>query len=121
MHYSISGCCSIFNLNIPAEQIAPGASINVANYHLSGFHVQSEHELTNVDKEWLEKYVPITRDLLTNASFETAVHCLASFRWHPHPRTQLALIWSGIESLFRIDSEIVFRCESLYSAISGTW
>lgn len=107
----------LFNLqtDLPAEQIGPGTWINVANYHLRGFHVESEHQLTSAEKEWLEEYFPVARDLLQNVSFQTAVHSLASFRWHPHPRTQLAVIWSGIESLFRIDSEIVFRV-SLYTA-----
>jgi hypothetical protein len=101
--------------DIPAEQISPGTALNVSNYHLSGFKASNERQLSTADKDWLEKHFEIARRLVKNPSFETAVHSLASFRWHPHPRTQLALIWSGIESLFRIDSEIVFRV-SLYTA-----
>ncbi len=89
--------------------------LNVTNYHLSGFNVLSEWQLTTVDKEWLEKHFETARNLLTNPAFQTAAHSLASFRWHSHPRTQLALIWSGIEALFGIDSEIIFRV-SLYTA-----
>ena len=55
------------------------------------------------------------RTLLEKNAFQTAVHSLASYHWHPHPRTQLALIWSGIEALFGIDSELAFRI-SLYTA-----
>ncbi len=101
--------------DIPAEQIDASTVLNVTNYHLSGFNVLSEWQLTTVDKEWLEKHFETARNLLTNPAFQTAAHSLASFRWHSHPRTQLALIWSGIEALFGIDSEIIFRV-SLYTA-----
>src|SRR5436190_23926908 len=95
--------------------IGPRTVINISNYHLSGFHIKGEYELTASDKEWLEKHFKPARMLLANPSFQTAAHSLASFRWHTHARAQLALIWSGIEALFGIESEIVFRV-SLYTA-----
>jgi hypothetical protein len=101
--------------DVPAEMIDPRAAINISNYHLSGFHIKGEYELTTSDKEWLEKHFKTARTLLANPSFQTAAHSLASFRWHTHARAQLALIWSGIEALFGIESEIVFRV-SLYTA-----
>jgi hypothetical protein len=101
--------------DVPAEMIGPRTAINISNYHLSGFHIKGEYELTTSDKEWLEKHFKTARKLLANPSFQTAAHSLASFRWHTHPRAQLALIWSGIEALFGIESEIVFRV-SLYAA-----
>jgi hypothetical protein len=100
---------------IPAEKIDASSSLNITNYHLAGFHALSEHQLTTADKEWLERHFATARNLLSNLAFETATHSLATFRWHSVPRSQLALIWSGIEALFGIDSEIVFRV-SLYIA-----
>jgi hypothetical protein len=41
--------------DVPAEMIGPGTAINISNYHLSGFHIKGEYELTTSDKEWLEK------------------------------------------------------------------
>ena len=52
---------------------------------------------------------------MANDQFRDAVHCLSTYRWHPHPRTQLALLWSGIEGLFAIDYELSFRL-GLYTA-----
>lgn len=101
--------------DIPAEKIDANTTLNITNYHLTGFHALSEYQLTTSDKEWLERHFGTARNLLSNPAFQTAAHSLATFRWHSHPRSQLALIWSGIEALFGIDSEIVFRV-SLYTA-----
>ena len=53
--------------------------------------------------------------LLDDDGYSNAVHCLSSYRWHSMPRAQLALLWSGIEGLFRVDHELSFRL-SLYAA-----
>jgi len=100
---------------VPAEKIDASSTVNITNYHLAGFQDLSEHQLTTTDKEWLERHFETARNLLSNPAFETAAHTLATFRWHSVKRSQLALIWSGIEALFGIDSEIVFRV-SLYIA-----
>ncbi len=99
----------------PVNEIGPGDSLNVTNSHLSGVNALAAHELTTTDEAWLKTHIEVARKLLGDQAFQTAVHSLASFHWHPHPRTRLALIWSGIEALFGIDSEVVFRV-SLYSA-----
>jgi hypothetical protein len=101
--------------DVPAEMIGPSTPINISNYHLSGFHIKGEWQLTTADKEWLEKHFETARGLISNPRFQTAAHSLASYRWHTHPRARLALIWAGIEALFAIDSEVTFRV-SLYTA-----
>ena len=40
---------------------------------------------------------------------------MASYRWHSMPRIQLAILWSGIESLFNVSTEVSFRV-TLYIA-----
>lgn len=61
------------------------------------------------------KYYKTAYKLLEKDSFQTAVHTMASYRWHSVPRVQLAVIWSGIESLFNVNTEVSFRI-SLYIA-----
>ncbi len=100
---------------IPADEIGAKDSLNITNAHLSGVHRESEYVLTDQDETWLNSHFQTARHLLENPAFQTAVHSLASFHWHTHPRAQLALIWSGIESIFGIESELVFRV-SLYLA-----
>jgi hypothetical protein len=100
---------------LPAENIDASSTLNIDNYHLAGVHASNEHQLTTTDKEWLERHFETARNLLTNPAVVTAPHSLATFRWHSVVRSQLAIIWSGIEALFGIDSEIAFRV-SLYIA-----
>ena len=45
----------------------------------------------------------------------TAVHAMATYTWHSMPRIQLAILWTGIEALFGVTSELSFRI-SLYIA-----
>lgn len=46
---------------------------------------------------------------------EAIISIYPSYRWHSVPRVQLAVIWSGIESLFNVNTEVSFRI-SLYIA-----
>ena len=113
----------LFNTNIlwnlqsdvSAETISLEDSFNITNAHLSGIHRDSHYVLTDDDEKWLAAHFETARELLDKAAFRTAAHSLASFHWHTDYRTQLALIWSGIESIFGIESELVFRV-SLYAA-----
>ncbi len=92
----------------PAEEFGSGSTLNITNYHLCDLSGQV-HKINEIEAQWLEKYVPTGRKLLEEPRFQNAIHCLCSFRWHPHPRVQLAILWSGIEGIFNIDSELVFR------------
>lgn len=100
---------------IAVDDIGAKDALNITNAHLSGVHHQSEYVLTDDDETWLNSHFETAKQLLAKPAFQTAVHSLASFHWHTHPRAQLALIWSGIESIFGIESELVFRV-SLYTA-----
>jgi hypothetical protein len=100
---------------IGADEIGPNDSLNITNVHLSGVNRESHYILTDEDETWLANHFETARQLLNTPAFQTAVHSLASFHWHSHPRAQLALIWSGIESIFGVESELVFRV-SLYAA-----
>jgi hypothetical protein len=98
----------------PAEEFGPGSQLEVTNYHLRGL-TSELHEITNDEEVWIEQNFGNARRLLEQPSFSNAAHSLSSYRWHPHPRVQLAILWSGIEGLFDIESELVFRL-SLYIA-----
>lgn len=71
--------------------------------------------LSEAECLWLEANFGKAQFLLTQHGMQNAVHCLATYHWHSLPRAQLALLWAGIEGLFGVDSEIVFRV-SLYTA-----
>lgn len=103
-----------FQCDKPAEEFSSECRFEITNYHLRGL-TNNVYEIANEEALWIEKHFQTARKLLDKPEFENAVHCLATYRWHTHPRPRLALIWSGIEGLFNIESELVFRL-SLYTA-----
>lgn len=98
----------------PIEQIAQARYVHVTNYELRAL-LSSPYPVSEEDEEWLAKNYGAAYALLDNDCFQTAVHSMASYRWHSVPRVQLAVLWSGIESLFNINTEVSFRI-SLYIA-----
>ncbi len=104
-----------FQSDSKAESLDHTSSLHVTNYHLRGLSVEDPRVISDGEADWIEKHFENARNLLSNISFENAVHALASYNWHSLARAQLALLWSGIEGLFEVDSELVFRV-SLYAA-----
>jgi hypothetical protein len=95
--------------NKPYENIKDDdCDISVTNYHLIGLNNKS-YTLEEKDAKWIEKNINVARKLQENEKFKNAIHCLASYRWHPLQRAQLAVIWAGIEGLFDAEIEITFR------------
>lgn len=103
-----------FQCNTPAEQFGSTSRLEVTNYHLRGLGAP-EHTFTADDAAWVKRHIASAWRMLELPPFRDAVHALASFRWHSLPRARLALLWAGIEGLFHVESEIVFRV-SLYTA-----
>jgi hypothetical protein len=109
-------CDVICNLqSATPELLDPECQLSVTNYHLRGLPTAEPHVVSEEEAIWIEANIGNARRLLDKPAFSNAVHSLASYTWHSLPRARLALIWSGIEGLFDVDSEIVFRL-SLYIA-----
>jgi hypothetical protein len=106
-----------FNLqsNVPGNEISSDSILRATNYHMRGFTNHPAHVLSEEDSLWLSEHFSNGRKLLENDKFKTAVHSLATYRWHSMPRIQMAILWAGIEGLFGASSEIRFRI-SLYIA-----
>lgn len=107
-----------FNLqsDVPAEEISTESNLCATNFHMYGITNTKSHKLTTDETKWIVAHFKDARQLLENERFQTAIHCLASYRWHPMPRIKLAVLWAGIEGMFGASSEIRFRI-SLYIAI----
>lgn len=103
-----------FQCDRPAEKFCADCNLEITNYHLRGL-TNSIYVLNDNDQDWIEKHFQTAKNLLDKPKFVNAVHSLATYRWHSLPRARLALLWSGIEGLFDIDTELVFRL-SLYIA-----
>jgi hypothetical protein len=106
-----------FNLqsDTPANMIAADSPLRATNLYMHALTNDLPHILTADEAEWLIAHFANARRLLDNDRFQTAVHCLATCRWHSMPRIRLAILWAGIEGLFGASSEIRFRI-SLYIA-----
>jgi len=106
-----------FNLqsDVSAEKIGTGSNLHATNLHMRGIINNKPYKLTKGNIKWIESHFNDAKRLLDNENFQTAVHCLASYRWHSMPRIKLAVLWAGTEGMFGASSEIRFRI-SLYIA-----
>lgn len=106
-----------FNLqsDTEASSISTTSRLRATNYHMHGLTQFSPYKLNADDVTWISEHFHNARQLLDNDKFQTAVHCLASYRWHTMPRIKMAVLWAGIEGMFGASSEIRFRI-SLYIA-----
>jgi len=103
-----------FQCDKPVEDFSSDSTMSVTNYHMTGL-TSEPYELTLDDALWIEKNYDKSKRLMDINKFQDAVHSMESYRLHFLPRSQLAIIWSGIEGMFGIQTEIVFRL-SLYIA-----
>jgi hypothetical protein len=103
-----------FQCDTPAEKFGPKSKLEITNYHLRGLSAKPRM-LVETEAVWIEENFEQARSLLKKSAFQNAVHSLWSYRWHTYSNMQLAILWAGIEGLFDVNSEIVFRL-SLYAA-----
>lgn len=109
--------CEVFdNLQCdkPIENLEKSSYINVTNYAFRAI-LTEPYMITQNDEAWIIKNYSSAYELLDKEPFVTAVHAMATYKWHSMPRVQLAILWSGIEALFEANTEISFRI-SLYIA-----
>jgi len=101
-----------FQCNKSVDKLTVPCDFHVTNHYLRGLSLPMYY-LNDKDISWINKHFIDARNLLDQSKFLNAVHCLSTYYWHSLPTAQLALLWSGIEGLFNINSELVFRL-SLY-------
>ncbi|MGQ7859446.1 hypothetical protein ACUN0G_09040 [Pseudomonas sp. 32A] len=106
-----------FNLqsDTTASEIHEASHLHATSYHMRGLTSDNPHKLSPEELIWIRTHFASARELLSDDRFQTAIHCLASYRWHSMPRIKLAVLWAGIEGIFGASSEIRFRI-SLYIA-----
>lgn len=108
---ALAGCEVVCNLqsSLPVEELTASSTIHVTNHHLRGLRSWPPLMLEEEQLAWLSSNYASARALTDKEAYRDAVHALASYKWHSLPRAQLAMLWSGIEGLFGIDSEITFK------------
>lgn len=104
-----SEICFNIQSDTNANLINSKSSLRSITHFMHGYPGSKPHKVTPEERIWIIENFDNARNLLGNERFRTAIHCLATYRWHSLPRIKLAVIWSGIESIFGIQSEIRFR------------
>jgi len=103
-----------------AGELEDASTIDVQNFALRGFgRGEPPTPISEAECVWLESHIDEGRRLLERELFQNSLHCLATYRWHTLPRARLALIWAGIEGLFRVDAEIRFRLSACIARFLG--
>ena len=107
---AILKCDAFCNLQCthPLGMISESSVLEVTNYHMRGL-IETPYLVTKDDADWIEHNFANAKSLLGNNPFSTAVHSMATYRWHSMPRIQLAILWTGIEALFDVSNELNFR------------
>ncbi len=104
-----------FNLqsDTEASSISSASHLNATNLQFHGLIQKDPHILNEDEVDWIKTHYSEAQQLLDKEKYQTAVHCLASYRWHSMPRIKMAVLWAGIEGMFGASTEIRFRI-SLY-------
>jgi hypothetical protein len=101
----------------PKHSLAPFRG-NLLDYHLTCFFdAGCRNDAPNeVDAEWIRnRFDTFNRLASDNEAFRFALEAAIDWRFAKEPRSAVARLWGGIEALFGISSELVYRI-SLYSA-----
>jgi len=91
---------------------------NLLDYHLTCFvdRDSRNNQVTSDDAEWLQRYFQAFNQLASESeSFRFGLEAAIDWRFAKDPRSAVARLWAGIEALFGINAELVFRI-SLSSA-----
>lgn len=91
---------------------------NLLDFHLRMLVNQDSRTdgLSDEDVVWIRQYFDTFSRLASDSeSFRLGLEAAIDWRYSKEPRTAVARLWSGIEAIFGISSELVFRV-SLLSA-----
>jgi Apea-like HEPN len=101
----------------PKHSLAPFRG-NLLDYHLTCFvDAGCRNDAPNeADAEWIKtRFDTFNRLASGDEAFRFALEAAIDWRFAKEPRSAVARLWGGIEALFGVNSELVYRI-SLYSA-----
>lgn len=111
--------CSGYSWNLVAgKHSLPPFRGNLLDYHTSCFVDAGcrKDAPTVEDAAWVHQHFDVFNHLASdNEPFRFALEAANDWRFAKEPRSAVARVWGGIEALFGISSELVYRI-SLYSA-----
>ena len=90
------------------------------DYHLSLLHEDNirDDPVTEEDAEWIKENFNTFNELAADGGqFWFALEAAIYWRYSKDPRAAIARLWSGIEALFGISSELVYRISLLSASL----
>ena len=94
--------------SVPVDALSPEGRLHAIP--LSGCEAPSSAiKLSKKDCNVLQKRVSEGMKMINDELFHKAAQALWSYKWVAHPASQMAILWSGIESLFGVQTELSFR------------
>jgi hypothetical protein len=70
------------------------------------------------DAAWTQQYFETANHLAATApGFRLALECAVDWRYSKEPRSAIARLWTGIESMFAVQTELVFRISLLAASL----
>jgi hypothetical protein len=106
-------------VNRPRQDLPPFKG-GLLDYHLHTM-IETNRRIDSVSRDdgtWLQGAFETFNDLAAkSAQFRFALEAAIDWRYARDPRAGLARIWSGIESLFGISAEIVYRLSVISASL----
>lgn len=103
--------CSLFTLSQGETRHYSIASRNIITRPFKDICLINDQELS-----WARQNKHKFDDLIKNTTFSSAMRCYSNAHFLPDTDMRIMLLWSGIERLLQIDSELTRRI-ALYSSI----
>jgi Apea-like HEPN len=93
---------------------------NVLDYHLKIFAEKAARtdSITDEDAVWIRNHFDVCNRLAHESNaFRLALEAAVDWRYAKEPRSAVARLWGGIEAIFGISSELVYRISLLTASL----
>jgi hypothetical protein len=104
----------------PSPNDLPPFHGQVLDYHFRLFPgKEPRNDSPNAeDAAWTQQYFePADRLAANSPGFRLALECAVDWRYSKEPRSAIARLWTGIESMFAVQTELVFRISLLSASL----
>jgi hypothetical protein len=115
----IAGCQRRFASTGRPQKLPPfrGGLLDLHLTSIPDKHLRLE-PITDLDIVWIQKHFETFNRLASESEkFRFALEASNDWRFAKEPRSAVARLWSGIEALFEINSELVYRISLLSAAL----
>ena len=95
-----------------SKRALPPFKGQILDFHVKFLITRTSREdaVQEVDADWVRQHFDVANRLAAESvPFKFALEALFDWRFSPEPRSAVARLWSGIEAIFGIESELTYR------------